>query len=79
MTVGVVVSKSYTLTTDDDKALKRAIQADGLAMALVELDERMRLMVKNGPALEAREAELWRDGLREACYDNGVLLDDLFE
>ena len=71
--------KTYTITTDNDAALKRAVMADSTATVLCVLDEWLRQKEKHGTAAESEYAEYWRDLLRGLLNENGVTLDDLYE
>lgn len=72
--------KKYTIKTDDDKKLQRAIMADSLALVLMDFDNELRAEVKHGVNVHHQaQAERWRDCLREvaACY--GVVIDELYQ
>jgi hypothetical protein len=71
--------KTYTLTTDDDRQLARAIQADDLAFVLQEMDERLRRSAKHCDGMAAEFADSWRTTLHDIAGDNNVLIGGLFE
>ena len=80
MIVEVVMSKSYTITTDDNGALKRAIQADSMAMVLMHMDSRLRSVAKHSQhELAAASAEEWRTILFDCAHQEGICIDSLFE
>lgn len=71
--------KTYKLTTDDDRQLARAVQADDLAFVLQEMDDLLRRAAKHGEGMDAEFAEVWRTTLRDIAGDNNVVIDGLFE
>tara|TARA_R110002012_G_scaffold91912_1_gene223276 strand:- start:22176 stop:22397 length:222 start_codon:yes stop_codon:yes gene_type:complete len=72
--------KTYTITTDDDKQLARAVQADGLAWIVHALDAELRSKAKYSEDERAqRSAEYWRDRLRSIAGDNDIAIGGLFE
>jgi ubiquinone biosynthesis protein UbiJ len=78
--VGVAMSKSYTITTDDDKKLTRAIQADSIAMVLADMDNRLRNAAKHSQhELAAQSAEEWRTILFDCAHIEGICIDSLFD
>ena len=73
-------AKTYSITTTDGSAIKRAILADGMALALMAFDEQLRQVIKYDPnCFRQTQAEDWRDELRATLHDNGICLDDLYE
>lgn len=72
--------KTYSITTDDDKQLARAVQADSLAFVLMGMDSELRSVAKWSEGEKAQEcAEDWREKLHELAADHGVVIGDLFE
>ena len=72
--------KTYTLTTDDDKELARAVHADDLAWIVWELDGELRIRAKHAEdAREQEQAQYWRDRLHAIASDNNVVIDGLFD
>ncbi len=71
--------KTYTITTEDDHAIKRAMQADSMAWVLQEFDEQLREVAKHNDGADQEFAQFWRDELRGYCHDNGIVIDDLFQ
>ena len=72
--------KTYSITTDDDKQLARAVQADSLALVLMDMDSELRSVVKYSEVAAAQTlAEHWREKLHELAAEYGVVIGDLFE
>ena len=72
--------KTYTLTTEDDGQLKRAMLAENLAFILVEMDVQLRAVEKYSEnEVESDSASSWRETLHDIAGDNGVCIGSLFE
>ena len=72
--------KEYKLTTDDDRAIMRATQADSLAWIIWNMDQELHKVVKYEPStFKQAQAEYWRDALRDEAAAQGVVIDELFE
>lgn len=72
--------KTYSITTDDDKQLARAVQADSLALVLMDMDSELRAIAKWSEDEKAQKcAEDWREKLHDLAAGYGVVIGDLLE